>query len=281
MDQRLDPAAIPSGRTLLVGIVNLTADSFSDGGKFLAAEDAIAHARQLRAVGADIIELGPAASHPGAQEVSAQEEIRRLADVIDELVAEDIPVSVDSFLPETQRFAVAHGASYLNDIQGFPDTGRYRELADMSCHLIVMHSVQRRGPATELLTAAETVWTGIERFFDERVSALQAAGIRRERLIIDPGLGFFLGRTAEPSVAALAQLDILKSRLGLPILVSPSRKSFLRTLTRRDLANIGPASLAAELYAAHKGVDFIRTHDVAAIRDGVTIWDALDGHSRL
>jgi dihydropteroate synthase type 2 len=132
-----------------------------------------------------------------------------------------------------------------------------------------------------LLTAAETVWTGIERFFDERVSALQAAGIRRERLIIDPGLGFFLGRTAEPSVAALAQLDILKSRLGLPILVSPSRKSFLRTLTRRDLANIGPASLAAELYAAHKGVDFIRTHDVAAIRDGVTIWDALDGHSRL
>ncbi|WP_020574477.1 dihydropteroate synthase [Actinopolymorpha alba] len=275
MVQHLDSAVVPSGRPRLVGIVNITTDSFSDGGRFLAAEDAIAHAWRLRAAGADIIELGPAASNPSAQRVTADEEIRRLADVIDELVAADIPVSVDSFLPETQRFAAARGASYLNDIQGFPDASRYRELADLGCRLIVMHSVQRRGPATEVLTAAETVWKGIEGFFRGRLAALQRAGVSRERLIIDPGLGYFLGRTPEPSLMALARIGALKSQLGLPVLVSPSRKSFLRSLTGRDLDNIGPASLAAELYAARQGVDFIRTHDVAAIRDALTIWDAL------
>jgi dihydropteroate synthase type 2 len=269
---------IPSGQPRLVGIVNITADSFSDGGRFLAAEDAVAHARRLRAVGADIIELGPAASHPGARRVTADEERRRLFEVIDELVADDIPVSVDSFLPETQRFAAAHGVAYLNDIQGFPDPSRYGELADMGCGLIVMHSVQRRGLATEVLTNAETVWAGIERFFCERLAALQAAGIGRERLIIDPGLGHFLGRTPEPSMMTLARLGKLKSRFGLPVLVSPSRKSFLRALTGHDLARIGPASLAAELYAACQGVDFIRTHDVAALRDALTLFDALDAN---
>lgn len=264
------------GRPRLIGVVNITTDSFSDGGRFLAAEDALAHTRRLRAEGADIIELGPAASHPDAQQVTADEEIQRLADVIDELVATDIPVSVDSFLPETQRFASAHGAAYLNDIQGFPDPSQYRELADLSCQLIVMHSVQRRGPATKVLTAAETVWTGIERFFHERLTALQAAGVDRERLVIDPGLGYFLGRTPEPSMTALDRLRALKARFDVPVLVSPSRKSFLRVLTGRDLEHIGPATLAAELYAACHGVDFIRTHDVAAIGDALTVFQALD-----
>ncbi|MGH3241615.1 MAG: dihydropteroate synthase [Spirillospora sp.] len=260
----------------MIGIVNITTDSFSDGGRFLDAEDAMAHARRLRAEGADIIELGPAASHPDSQQVSADDEIRRLADVIDELVADGIPVSVDSFRPKTQRFAVARGAGYLNDIQGFPDPGRYRELAGMSCQLVVMHSVQRAGPATKVLTDAETVWTGIERFFCKRLAALQAAGVNLERLIIDPGLGYFLGRTPEPSVMALSRLRTLKSRFGLPVLVSPSRKSFLRALTGRDLERIGPATLAAELYAARQGVDFIRTHDVAAINDALTVFKGLE-----
>jgi dihydropteroate synthase type 2 len=230
----------------------------------------------LRTQGADVIELGPAASHPDAQPVSADEEIRRLAPVIDELVAQDIPVSVDSFRPETQRFAIAHGAAYLNDIQGFPDPSRYRELAATDTRLVVMHSVQRRGPATRVPTAAETVWTGIVQFFHQRLTALQAAGIDRERLIIDPGLGYFLGQSPEPSVMALARLEALKSRFDVPVMVSPSRKSFLRTLTGRDLPRIGPATLAAELYAACQGVDFIRTHDVAAIGDALTVFQALD-----
>ncbi|WP_246281743.1 dihydropteroate synthase [Fodinicola acaciae] len=264
----------------MVGVVNITTDSFSDGGRFLAARDALAHARRLRADGADIIELGPAASHPDARQLTAEQEIRRLADVLDELVAAGIPVSVDSFRPQTQRFASEHGAAYLNDIQGFPDPGRYRELAKLSCQLIVMHSVQRSGPATRVLTAAETVWTGIERFFHERLTALQAAGVDRDRLVIDPGLGYFLGRTPEPSMLALNQLSALKSRFGVPVLVSPSRKSFLRTVTGRDLDQIGPATLAAELYAACHGVGFIRTHDVAAIRDALTVFQALDAVRR-
>nr|WP_244223338.1 dihydropteroate synthase [Amycolatopsis circi] len=282
MAQHQDPSLLlRSGRPRLIGIVNLTADSFSDGGRFLSAEDAVAHARRLHADGADIVELGPAASHPDAQKVPADEEIRRLAGVMDELVASGIPVSVDSFRPETQLFAGARGAAYLNDIQGFPDPRRYDELAGLSCQLIVMHSVQRAGLATKVLTSAETVWAGIERFFDQRLAALETAGVARERLVVDPGLGYFLGQTPEPSMTVLDRLKTLQARFGLPVLVSPSRKSFLRTLTGRGLEQIGPATLAAELYAACRGADFLRTHDVAAIGDALTVFQALDAaHQR-
>jgi dihydropteroate synthase type 2 len=267
---------MPRGRPRLVGIVNVTADSFSDGGRFLAAEDAVAHAWRLRSEGADIIELGPAASHPDAEKVPVKEEVRRLAGVIDPLVAAGIPVSVDSFRPQTQAFAAARGATYLNDIQGFPDPSRYAQLAATRCRLVVMHSVQRRGPATKVATDPEAVWAAIERFFAERLTALQAAGIARERLIIDPGLGYFLGSNPEPSVLALRRFRRLKTRFGMPVLVSPSRKSFLRALTGSGLERIGAATLAAELYAASQGVDFIRTHDVAAISDALTVVETLD-----
>jgi dihydropteroate synthase type 2 len=261
----------------LVGVVNITQDSFSDGGRYLAPEDALAHARRLRSEGADVIELGPASSHPDAMRVTAEEERRRLAPVIEELVADNIPVSVDSLLADTQRFALAHGASYLNDIQGFPDRDVYPALAAADCKLVVMHSVQRRGPATRVTTDPAQVWACIDRFFTERLTALQAAGIQQDRLILDPGLGFFLGANPEPSLAVLGGLGHLKARFGLPVLVSPSRKSFLRRLTGRDTAHIGPATLAAELYAVWQGVDYIRTHDVAALRDALTVLDALTG----
>ncbi|TCN38373.1 dihydropteroate synthase type 2 [Kribbella orskensis] len=264
----------------LVGIVNITTDSFSDGGRFLTPDDAIAQAQRLRAAGADIVELGPASSHPDAEQVSAAEEIHRLADVLDQLIADGIPVSVDSFRPDTQRYAAARGAAYLNDIQGFPDHDRYDELAELPCRLVVMHSVQRRGPATRKVTDPEDIWTEVEQFFTERLAALEAAGVSRDRLIIDPGLGYFLGSNPEPSVAMMAALGQLKARFGLPVLVSPSRKSFLRALTGSDLAAIGPATVAAELYAASQGVDFIRTHDVAAIRDALTVFGALTARSQ-
>jgi len=274
--RHMDPLPVDTGRPLLVGIVNITADSFSDGGRFLTAEDAVMHARRLRSEGADIIELGPAASHPGAKAVAATEEMRRLADVIGQLAAEEIQVSVDSFLPETQRFAAAHGAAYLNDIQGFPDPARYEELAGADCRLIVMHSVQRGGPATKMMTDPAVVCRGIEEFFTERLAVMEAAGIGRERLVIDPGLGYFLGTGAEPSLRALSNLEQLKARFDVPVLVSPSRKSFLRALTGTSLPGIGPATLAAELYAAGHGADYIRTHDVAAIRDALTVYHALE-----
>jgi dihydropteroate synthase type 2 len=271
---------VPAGRPLLVGIVNITEDSFSDGGRYLAAQDALAHARRLRADGADVIELGPAASHPGAAGVPAAEQERRLAPVIERLTEENIPVSVDSFLPATQRFAIASGARFLNDIQGFPDPGGYRALAAADCRLIVMHSVQRLGPATKVATDPAEAMASIDRFFAERLAALESAGVARERLIIDPGLGYFLGSNPEPSLTVLASLGWLKARFGVPVLVSPSRKSFLRTVTGRDLAKIGAASLAVELYAAGQGADYIRTHDVAALADGLSVLGVLGAIGR-
>ena len=273
-------ALVPAGMPRLVGIVNITEDSFSDGGRYLEPAAAVEHARRLRAEGADIIELGPAASHPDSKPVTAAEEQRRLAPVLEALAADGIGVSVDSFHPETQRFAIARGADYLNDTHGFPHSGMYSALAASRCRLVVMHSVQRAGTATRIVTDPAATWAGIVRFFSERLTALQAAGISSDRLVIDPGLGYFLGSNPEPSLTALAGIAELKARFGVPVMVCPSRKSFLRTLTGKDIANIGPATLAAEIFAACQGADYIRTHDVAAIRDALTVLSYLTPPSR-
>lgn len=275
MSEQLAAAIVPAVRPRLVGVVNITEDSFSDGGRFLAPEAALAHARRLRSEGADIIELGPAASNPDAARVTADEERRRLAPVMEPLISEGIPVSVDSFLPQTQRFALGHGAAYLNDIHGFSQRHLYEALAATDCRLIVMHSVQRRGLATKVATNPSQVLASIDRFLTARLGALRAAGIEQERLIIDPGLGYFLGSNPEPSLAVLAGIRRLKVRFGVAVLVSPSRKSFLRTITGRDIPDIGPASLAAELYAAWQGADYIRSHDVAALHDALTVHNAI------
>ena len=266
---------LPAGNPRIVGIVNITTDSFSDGGRYLSPRAALAHARRLRADGADIIELGPAASHPDSTPVTAAEEQRRLTPVLEQLAADGIPVSVDSFRPETMRFAISGGAAVLNDIHGFGDPGMYPGLAASRCRLIVMHAVQAAGPATRVATDPGTVWAGIGRFFARRLAALQSAGIGRDRLIIDPGLGYFLGSSPEPSLTALAGIRELKDTFGVPVLVSPSRKSFLRALTGADIAHSAPATLAAEIFAAWQGVDYIRTHDVAAARAALTVLAAV------
>jgi dihydropteroate synthase type 2 len=266
---------LPAGNPRIVGIVNITADSFSDGGRHLTPAAAIAHARKLRADGADVIELGPAASHPDSEPVSAAEERRRLAPVLEQLAADAIPVSVDSFRPETLRFALAGGATYLNDIHGLGDPGLYPDLAASQCRLVVMHAVQATGIATRVATDPATVGDETCRFFTRRLAALREAGIGGDRLIIDPGLGYFLGRTPGPSLAALARIRELKETFGVPVLASPSRKSFLRALTGRDVSHSGAATLAAEIFAAWQGADYIRTHDVAAARDAFTLLAAI------
>jgi dihydropteroate synthase type 2 len=266
---------LPAGNPRIIGIVNITQDSFSDGGRYLDPAAAASHARKLRAEGADIIELGPAASHPDSAPVSAVEEQRRLAPVLGQLAGDGIPVSVDSFLPETLRFAVSAGAAWLNDIHGFGDPGLYPLLAASECRLIVMHAVQAAGAATRMVTDASAVRDGMCRFFARRLAALEAAGIGRDRLVIDPGLGYFLGSTPGPSLAALAGIRELKAAFGVPVLVSPSRKSFLRALTGKDVTRSGPVTLAAEIFAAWQGADYIRTHDVAAARDAFTFLAAI------
>lgn len=269
---------LPAGSPRIAGIVNITADSFSDGGRYLDPVAALAHAaRRLRAEGADVIELGPAASHPGAAPVSAAQEQRRLAPVLERLAGDGIPVSVDSFLPETLRFAASAGAAYLNDIHGFGDPGLYPVMAASQCRLVVMHAVQAAGAATKLVTDPAAVQDGIYRFFARRLAALQAAGIGRDRLVIDPGLGYFLGSAPGPSLVALTGIRELKDTFGVPVLVSPSRKSFLRALTGRDVTRSGPATLAAEIFAAWQGADYIRTHDVAAARDALAFLGAVAG----
>jgi dihydropteroate synthase type 2 len=266
----------PGNRPKLFGIVNITEDSFSDGGRFLDTATALAHARALAAAGADVIDLGAAASNIDAKPVSTAEEIRRLEPLIAALEADGTPVSVDSFRPEVQRFAIARGVAFLNDIQGFADPVLYPELAAANCRLVVMHGIQGRGRARQLELSAEEVWDRIAAFFTLRIAALEQAGVARERVIVDPGMGFFLSSRPEASLSVLARLGELKRAFGLPVLVSVSRKSFLRAITRRSSANeLGAATLAAELYAAAQGADYIRTHDPGALSDALKLTAAL------
>jgi dihydropteroate synthase type 2 len=261
----------------IFGIVNITEDSFSDGGRNLDPAAAIAAARRLAADGADVVDLGAAASNIAATSVAPDDEIRRLAPVIGALKEANIATSVDSFALETQRYALSAGVDFLNDVEGFADPAFYPEVAAASCRLVVMHAVHGRGRAQAIVVPAAEIWPRIEDFFGRRIAALETAGIARDRLILDPGMGFFLGSDADASFRVLARLDRLKRGFGLPVLVSVSRKSFLGAPTgRRDPAQRGAATLAAELYAAANGADYIRTHDPGALRDGLLVMAALN-----
>ena len=262
-------------QTRILGIVNITEDSFSDGGRYLAPSAALAKARALVIDGAHAVDLGPASSHPDASEVTPQEEIQRLTPVVAALHAEGIAVSVDSWRPETQRWALQQNVRWVNDIRGFPDPTLYPALADSDCGLIAMFSVQAAGRADRRATDPAAVLAQIEAFFDERLTALEAAGVARERVVVDPGMGFFLGSNPETSLAVLRAIPSLKARWGLPVLLSVSRKSFLRKLTGSPVEAIGAATLSGELYAARQGVDWLRTHDARALRDALLIQDAL------
>ena len=258
----------------IFGIVNITEDSFSDGGKYLSAEAAIDQARKLATDGASVLDLGAAASNPDAKPVAPEDEIARLRPVVETLNRDGLAVSIDSFAPEVQRWALAEQVDYLNDIQGFPDPVLYPALAGAASKLVVMHSVQEHGRATRADVPPEEIFDRILRFFEARISALEDGGVARRRLILDPGMGFFLGSNPGASFSVLRRLPELKQAFGLPILVSVSRKSFLRKITGRDSAGAGPATLAAELFAVLQGTDYIRTHDPAALADGLAVLKA-------
>ncbi|MFN2426630.1 MAG: dihydropteroate synthase [Candidatus Binatia bacterium] len=261
----------------MFGIVNVTRDSFSDGGHFLEPDAASAHALALLDDGADVIDLGAASSHPEAELVPAEEEIRRLAPVLGALRKHGATVSVDSWQQDVQRFALAHGAAWLNDIRGFPEPAFHPELASSSARLVVMHSVGGGARATRDATDAEQVWRGVLAFFDERVAELEGAGIARERLVLDPGMGLFLGADPEPSVLVLRRLPDLRARYGLPVFISVSRKSLVGRLVGRAVGKRGAASLAAELYAVEQGATCVRTHEPRLLRDALTVLAALRG----
>ena len=258
----------------LLGILNITEDSFSDGGRFLDPAAALEQARTL-ARDADVLDLGAASSKPDAIAVSPETEIARLAPVVEMLKRESIAVSVDTFSPQVQRWALSQNVDYLNDVRGFPQADLYPELAASSAKLIVMFSVEEKGPATRLLVPAEELFERIVRFFETRIAALTGAGVARKRLVLDPGMGLFLGSHPDASFTVLRRVADLKRAFALPVLISVSRKSFLRRLVDRGVAEIGPATLAAELFAVRQGADYIRTHDPRALKDLLAVLETL------
>jgi dihydropteroate synthase type 2 len=259
----------------ILGILNITEDSFSDGGKFLAPETALAQAESLLKDGADMLDIGAASSHPDAKPVAPDTEIARLASVVPALKAKGASLSIDSFSLPVQRWALAQGVDYLNDIHGFPDAALYPELAASNAKLIVMHMVQPDGVAVRTDVPSAEIFDRVVRFFDQRLASLVKVGIARDRLILDPGMGQFLGKDPENSLILLRRLPELKARFGLPLLVSVSRKGFLRRLVNRPVTESGPASLAAELFAEANGADFIRTHRPGPLRDGLKVLKAI------
>jgi dihydropteroate synthase type 2 len=258
----------------IFGILNVTDDSFSDGGKFLVADTAIAQAARLAEGGADVIDIGAASSNPRAAAVPPEVEIARLAAVIPALKAKGLAISIDSFSTAVQRWALDQGVAYLNDIHGFADPALYPALAASDAKLVVMHMVQAQGIATAADIPVSEIFDRVTAFFAARLAALAAAGIARTRIILDPGMGFFLGRDPQNSFEILRRLPELKQRFGLPLLVSVSRKSFLKTLGS-DAEEGGDRSAAVELFAATQGASYIRTHAPAPLREGLAVLENL------
>nr|QBB78484.1 hypothetical protein [uncultured organism] len=270
----------------LLGIVNVTRDSFSDGGRFLDPAAAIAHARELLRDGADVIDVGAESTHPDAEPVSVEEEIARLTPVVGALKAEGAAVSVDTCKPAVMRAMLALNVDYINDVDGFQDRQSVEAVRDTACRLIIMHrvaSAELEDVAREHAVDPGSIVRRIEGFFDERVASLEAASIARERLIFDPGMGLFLSRDPAVSFAVLRELRGICERHG-PVLVSTTRKSFigaaLGTVERpRPVNERGAATLATELWAARCGVEYIRTHDIRALRDALKVRSRILGQT--
>ncbi|TAK88606.1 MAG: dihydropteroate synthase [Betaproteobacteria bacterium] len=262
-------------RPKIVGIVNVTPDSFSDGGRYLEPPKAIEHARELRTAGADVIELGAASSHPDSGKISPADELGRLAPVLSQLSSADFDIGLDSTQPEVQTFGIKNGVRFLNDIRGFPDSSIYDVLATSSCMLVVMHSVSRTEHADRRNISAQSAFDSACRFFEERLRRLTERGIALDRIILDPGMGFFLSSNPEPSLAMLAHLPSIHQRFGLPLFVSVSRKSFLRNLMPSETCDLRIRTIAAELFLRCMPVAYIRTHDVAVLNEGLATLEAI------
>jgi dihydropteroate synthase type 2 len=260
------------------GILNLTRDSFSDGGRFLDPERAIDHALALVEAGADVIDVGAASSHPDAEVVPPELEWERLFPVVSALRDREIPVSIDSRNPQTQSASMALGVQYLNDVDGFSRPELYPDLARASCRLVVMYRSHEASRAAG--DGADRIVEAACRFFDRRIEELVSAGVDKHRLVVDPGMGLFLSHQPRPSFEVLASLPEIREHVGLPVLVSVSRKSFLGAVTGRSAGERGAATLAAELFAASRGADFVRTHDPQALRDGLRVQAAIAAATR-
>ncbi len=266
--------------TKILGIVNLTRDSFSDGGEYLAPEAALAHARRLIADGADAVDLGAESTHPDSEDVPPDVEIERLTPVIEQLVSDGIAVSVDTYKPAVIRHVLRLGVDYINDITALCDPESVAAVRDSDARLIIMHSRSSAARAERGEADPATIVDEIIAFFEQRIAELNAAGVSRERLILDPGMGFFLGGNPRASLAVLREQERLQT-FGLPVLISTSRKSVIGALldsesTPRPVTERAAATLATELWSALHGAAYIRTHDARALRDALALWQAIE-----
>lgn len=261
--------------TTIFGVVNLTRDSFSDGGLYLEAEPAVAHGAELLDAGADWLDLGAQSTHPDSEDVSVAEELERLEPVVHALVEAGAAVSVDTFEPEVMRRVLELGATCINDVTGLANPAAVELLAASDARIVLMHSRSAEARADRSRHPADGVTLEIADWFRARIEQLEGAGIDPARLWLDPGMGFFLGAEAAPSLAVLRGLQSLAA-IGPPVLVGTSRKSFLGEVTGRSTDQRGPATLASELWAATHGAEALRSHDVRALADALRVWRAIE-----
>lgn len=251
-----------TGRAVVMGVLNVTPDSFSDGGAFLSPPQAIAHAEAMVAAGADVIDVGAESTRPGSDRVGAGEQIARLRDILPAVAKLPVLVSIDTGLSAVAAFALQAGATIINDISaGRDDAGMFALAAQAKAAMVLMHMAGQ--PKTmQVNPHYDDVVAEVRAFLAQRLAAAEAAGLARERLIVDPGIGF--GKRTEHNVALLAGLGALTT-LGRPVLVGASRKRFLGELTgAADPAERLAGSLAACLAAWRRGATLFRVHDVAA-----------------
>jgi dihydropteroate synthase len=270
------PALHPALRQLLsrpipavMGVLNVTPDSFSDGGRFLAPEHALAQAQRLVAEGADILDVGAESTRPygGAEPVSADEEMARLRPVLAQIVSLGVPVSIDSMKSKVIAFALDTGTVIANDVWGLQrDPGMAPLVAERNVPIIIMHNRDSADPAIDIMQ-------DISRFFARSLAIAAKAGIPDAHIVLDPGIGF--GKTPEQSMTALARLDELQS-FGLPLLVGASRKRFIAAVVPSEPQERLGGSIAAHLIAARRGARIVRTHDVAETVQALRVAAAIE-----
>ena len=262
-------------RPLIMGVVNVTPDSFSDGGRFFGTQQALEHARILIEEGADILDIGGESSRPGAEPVGLDEELRRVMPVLEQLAQLPVPVSVDTCKPDVMRRALAAGAAMVNDINALREPGALEAVAQSQAAVCLMH-MQGEPRSMQRDPQYEDVVAEVTAFLAQRVEAAQQAGIARERIVIDPGFGF--GKNTGHNLELLQGLSTIAG-LGQPVLVGLSRKSLFGKITGKPVADRVSASVAAALLAVERGAALVRVHDVAATRDALLVLNAIEGIS--
>lgn len=259
-------------RPLIMGIVNVTPDSFSDGGEHFQKDKAIDHARRLVRDGADILDIGGESTRPGAVPVSVHDELGRILPVLEALRHAGVPLSVDTFKPEVMRRALDAGADIINDIYAFRQPGALQAVADSSCGLCVMH-MQGEPQTMQQAPQYNDVVQDIKHFFQSRLDELSQHGIQAARIVLDPGFGF--GKTAAQNYELLRRLEQLKID-AYPFLLGVSRKSMIAAVTGRAASGRLAGSIAAALAGVARGAQILRVHDVAETADAIKVWQAVE-----